>query len=289
MVGSVAVHGVGAVVALASAPSRPFVLGAIVANHVFISTAGMFPRSALLGPNIRRLPASATGVVALTFDDGPDPWVTPKVLAQLARAGQRATFFCVGRRAEAHPELVKAILAGGHSVENHTHSHPNGFALSGPQRMAREVTRAQSALTRLTGRTPIYFRAPAGIQNPFLTSVLTRTNLSLVSWTRRGFDTVTDDPARVAARVIGRGLKQGDILLLHDRVTVTLEALPRVLDEMARRGLRSEPLHHIFNVPPDKTRQAAPDATTTTGPDALRTASEATPTTAPDAPGHAAG
>jgi peptidoglycan-N-acetylglucosamine deacetylase len=239
---SAVTHGAGAVVLLAQPSSWPYVLAGLAANHVVISTAGMFPRAGWLGPNVTRLPAPAPGVLALTFDDGPDPEVTPQVLELLARAGHRATFFCVGERVEAHPELAAAIVAAGHGIENHTYSHPNGFALSGPGGMLREVEGAQAVLERIAGRRPSWFRAPAGIQNPFLPFVLARAGLSLVSWTRRGFDTVTPDAARVAARLIGPGLHPGDILLLHDRVAVTLDALPRLLDEMARRGLRSEPL-----------------------------------------------
>jgi peptidoglycan/xylan/chitin deacetylase (PgdA/CDA1 family) len=116
--------------------------------------------------------------------------------------------------------------------------------------MAEEVARAQAAIAAAGGGRPAYFRAPAGIQNPWLNFVLSRAGLSLVSWTRRGFDTVSADPIQVATRLIGPGLRAGDILLLHDRISgagsvtraVVLEALPRVLDAMAGRGLRSEPL-----------------------------------------------
>ena len=227
-------------------------LTALVGNHAVLSAAGMFPRCGWLGPNITRLPGSQArgGVVALTFDDGPDPDVTPAVLDLLDQAGARATFFCVGRRAEAHPDIVASIRARGHGVENHTYSHPNGFAFRGTGGLRREIQRAQVAIERSGGGRPHFFRAPAGIQNPLLSVVLAGAGLSLGSWTRRGYDTVTRDGARVAAR-LGRGLRGGDILLLHDASSaddtrgrpVVLDALPRVLDEMGRRGLRSEALH----------------------------------------------
>jgi peptidoglycan/xylan/chitin deacetylase (PgdA/CDA1 family) len=217
----------------------------------------MFPRCTWLGPNITRLPeAQARGVVALTFDDGPDPSVTPAVLDLLEQSGARATFFCVGHRAEAHPDIVAAIRDRGHGVENHTYSHPNGFAFRGPRGLRREIQRAQMAIERSGGGRPKLFRAPAGIQNPWLSLVLAGAGLSLVSWTRRGFDTVTRDGALVAAR-LARGLREGDILLLHDASSardtrgrpVVLDALPRVLDEMDRRGLRSEALHTVLGKP----------------------------------------
>jgi peptidoglycan/xylan/chitin deacetylase (PgdA/CDA1 family) len=248
---SVAAHGVGAAALLLVPHSGLPVLTALAANHVVIGTAGMFPRCGWLGPNLTRLPDSAEGsrTIALTFDDGPDPKVTPRVLDLLAQTGQKATFFCIGERARAHPDLIATIVARGHGVENHTYSHPNGFALRGPRRMADEVARAQDAIDRSGGGRPRFFRAPAGIQNPWLSSVLADANLSLVSWTRRGFDTVSRNGPRIAERLIGNGIQERDVLLLHDRLPIVLEALPRVLDEIQRRGLKSVPLHRAMPGP----------------------------------------
>ena len=242
---------------LAFPSSWPLMLTALVGNHAVLG-AGLFPRSTWLGPNITRLPEAQAqgGVVALTFDDGPDPHVTPAVLDLLEQSGARATFFCVGCRAEAYPDIVAAIRDRGHGVENHTYSHPNGFAFRGPRGLRHEIQRAQVAIDRSGGGQPNFFRPPAGIQNPWLSVVLAGAGLFLVSWTRRGFDTVTRDGARVAAR-LGRGLRGGDILLLHDASSardargrpVVLDALPRVLDEMSRRGLRSEALHAALEKP----------------------------------------
>lgn len=252
LVASAAVHGVALATLVALPRSWRLVLTALVGNHAVVGAAGMFPRSGWLGPNITRLPEvqAQAGVVALTFDDGPDPELTPLVLDLLEQAGARATFFCVGRRAEAHPDVVATIRDRGHGVENHTLSHPNGFAFRGPRGLLREIQCGQTAIERAGGGRPHFFRAPAGIQNPWLSLVLAGAGLTLVSWTRRGFDTVTHDAARVAAR-LGRGLRGGDILLLHDASSarnargrpVVLDALPRVLDQMDRRGLRSEALH----------------------------------------------
>ena len=252
IVASAGLHGIALATVLAFPPSWSLMLAALVGNHAALSAAGMFPRCTWLGPNITRLPASQAhnGVVALTFDDGPDPEVTPKVLDLLQQAGARATFFCVGRRAEAHPDLVAAMRSRGHGVENHTYSHSNAFAFRGPRGLRQEILRAQAAIDGAGGGRPNFFRAPAGIQNPWVPFVLAGAGLSLVSWTRRGFDTVTPDGARVAAR-LGRGLRGGDILLLHDASSarnarggpVVLDALPRVLDQMNRKSLRSEALH----------------------------------------------
>lgn len=243
---STVVHGAAAALIVARPSAWPWALSGLAANHVVLSTAGLLPRAGWLGPNVTRVPSPEPDTLSLTFDDGPDPDITPRVLDLLAAGPHRATFFCVGSRVTAHPDVARAIVAAGHRIENHTATHPNGFAFRGPGGMRREVEGAQEAIAAVTGRRPIWFRAPAGIQNPFLPFVLASAGLSLVSWTRRGFDTVTPDAAAVAARLIGPGLRAGDILLLHDRVPVSLAALPHVLDAMARAGLRSEPLPSVI-------------------------------------------
>jgi peptidoglycan/xylan/chitin deacetylase (PgdA/CDA1 family) len=251
---SLGVHGAALAALIAAPQASTLVAATLVANHLVIGTAGLFPRCAWLGPNLRRLPPHATGILSLTFDDGPDPAVTPRVLSLLEAAGQRATFFCVGARAAAYPDITAEIARRGHGVENHSYSHPNGFALRGPRGLALEIDRAQEAIGVAAGKAPTLFRAPAGIQNPWLDGVLASAGLSLVSWTRRGFDTVSRSGSRVAARLIGPGLAAGDILVLHDRTPardmagrpVVLEALPRLLDAMAAAGLRSEPVHTVL-------------------------------------------
>ena len=252
MIATAALHVIALATVAALPRTWPWALAAVIANHLTIVVASLLPRCALLGPNMRRIP-DARDVVALTFDDGPHPEITPMVLDLLEAAGAKATFFCVGSKAERSPEVVAAIRARGHDVENHSYSHPNLFALHGPGRMRQEILSAQQAIERCGGVRPKFFRAPAGFQNPWLFPVLDRAGLSLVSWTRRGFDTVTRDGARVANRLV-RGLRAGDILLLHDGSSardkdgrpVVLDALPRVLDAIARRGLRSERLGSVL-------------------------------------------
>lgn len=238
--------------ALAARPSAwPWVAGALLADHVVLTGAGLLPRSRLLGPNLRRLPPRPDAPrVALTFDDGPDPEVTPRVLDLLAARGARASFFCVGRRARRHPAVVARIVAEGHGVENHSDRHSNAFWFYPPGRLGRELEAAQRALREAGGGpAPTWFRAPAGIRSPWLQGALAGSALRLASWTRRGFDTVARDPARVLERLTD-GLADGDVLLLHDGsaartaagVPVVLEALPGLLDALERAGLAAEPL-----------------------------------------------
>nr|WP_315192014.1 polysaccharide deacetylase family protein [uncultured Albidiferax sp.] len=213
-------------------------VAALVLNHAVLTLAGLLPRCALLGSNWTRLPAAAVarGEVALTIDDGPDPLVTPLVLDLLDRHAARATFFCIGAQAALHPELCRDIVRRGHAIENHSQLHRHNFSLLGTAKLQRELQAAQDTLGGLSGTPPRFFRAPAGLRNPFLDPVLQRLGLQLASWTRRGFDTRNGDAAAVA-RILIQRLSAGDILLLHDRhaattpqgVPVILEVLPLLL------------------------------------------------------------
>jgi peptidoglycan/xylan/chitin deacetylase (PgdA/CDA1 family) len=246
LLASGAVH-LGAAAALLARPRAwPWALGALVANHAALAAAGLWPRSQLLGPNWTRLPAQA-GIatrVAITIDDGPEPDVTPQVLARLEEHRACATFFCIGERVLRYPDLAQEIVRRGHAVENHSQRHRHNFSLLGPQGMSAEISRAQESIFHVTGSRPRFFRAPAGLRNPFLDPVLVRLKLRLASWTRRGFDTVNGDPDAVFRR-LANPLQTGDILLLHDGHAarsrsgkpVILEVLPRLLDALNSKGL----------------------------------------------------
>jgi len=237
---SLLVHAAAVLLLAADLQAWPWALGVLVANHLVLGCAALSPRGRLLGPNLTRLPASAAGrcEICLTFDDGPEPDVTPRVLELLDRFQAKASFFCIGEKADAHPELVREIAHRGHSVENHSYHHRRVFAFFGMSRLRREVESAQQTLTSIAGRPPAFFRAPAGFRSPFLDLVLSTAALRYVSWTRRGFDTVSRDPQRILQRLT-RGLAAGDVLLLHDSAPVVLAVLPVLLGELAAQGLRA--------------------------------------------------
>jgi peptidoglycan/xylan/chitin deacetylase (PgdA/CDA1 family) len=226
-----------------------WMLGAVLVNHllVFVMVV-MWPGSPLLGPNMSRLPMAAASrrEVALTFDDGPDPMVTPRVLDMLDQYGAKASFFCVGNNVIAYPELVREIVRRGHSVENHTNSHPHAFPFFGPRALQQEIDSAQIAILATTGVAPIFFRAPMGFRNPFLAPIVERAGLRYTNWTRRGYDTFAKSAEPVWQR-LQRGLAAGDILLLHDgrslrphnEAPIILEVLPRLLKHLQAVNLKS--------------------------------------------------
>ncbi|NTV68635.1 MAG: polysaccharide deacetylase family protein [Azonexaceae bacterium] len=243
---TLAVHATAAVGCVLAPAIWPWAVGALVINHAIITTAGLLPRTTLLGPNLNCLPddAVARREVAITIDDGPDPEVTPKVLDLLDAAGAKATFFCIGWRARENPALCREIVARGHRVENHGDSHSKAFAFFGPGRMKADIAAAQATFTDITGQAPRYFRATAGLRNPFLDAVLHGLGLRLASWTRRPYDTRCGDPDIVLQRLT-RDLGPGDILLLHDGHAartadgqpVILAVLPRLITTLRQHSL----------------------------------------------------
>ena len=240
---SVALHAAAFAGALACSRHWRWAVAAVACDQAALTLAGMMPRSRWLGPNLSRLPGGGEAV-ALSFDDGPDPEVTPHVLDLLDRAGMQASFFCIGQRARAHPGLVTEIVRRGHGVENHTEHHPYRFAALPPAALEREIMAAQAILTVLSGRPPRYFRAPMGLRSPLLQPVLERHSLELASWTRRALDGISGD-APTALHRLTHGLAAGDVLLMHDGnaardangQAVVLKVLPALLNRLAASGL----------------------------------------------------
>jgi peptidoglycan/xylan/chitin deacetylase (PgdA/CDA1 family) len=194
-----------------------------------------------------RGPSGVRGV-ALTFDDGPHPRWTPRVLEALAERRAAATFFLIGRKAERHPEVVRAILDAGHAVGVHSYAHDRLFALRGERRVRDDLERGIATFERLTGRRPLLFRPPIGHTNPTIARVADALGLVVVGWTIGGRDGVARaKPEDVVARV-RRNLRDGAIVVLHDapeqgeREPAAIRALPAILDAIAAARLDVVPL-----------------------------------------------
>jgi peptidoglycan/xylan/chitin deacetylase (PgdA/CDA1 family) len=177
--------------------------------------------------------------VWLTIDDGPDPATTPRVLELLEAHGARATFFVVGEQVARHPELARQIVARGHTIGNHTHSHPAAdFWLASPGRTASEIDRCVGAL--LVADVPFerYFRPPVGIRNPFLDAQLAARGMRLVLWSARGLDGSGRSP-QASLRRIARRIRPGGILVSHEagsRPAKRLRFVEILLDHLASEG-----------------------------------------------------
>ncbi|WP_437733450.1 polysaccharide deacetylase family protein [Sorangium sp. So ce1335] len=209
---------------------------ALVLCGVFFLGLGMFVDV------VKRGPPGARGV-ALTFDDGPSPEHTPRVLDLLDAAGVKATFFVIGRKAEAHPELVREIAARGHAIGLHSHAHDRLFSLRSARYVERDLRQGLDVIERATGERPSLFRPPVGHTSPRIARAVDALDLDVIGWSARGFDGLGGaSPERVAARIIP-GLRDGAIVLLHDaaerddHAPAGVAALPRILEAMSRRNL----------------------------------------------------
>jgi peptidoglycan-N-acetylglucosamine deacetylase len=195
------------------------------------------PRNQWLVDNRWRV--DGAGCVALTFDDGPDPVDTPKLLDILREKGVKATFFVVGKRADQYPEIVRRAWAEGHLIANHTWSHHLLFCFLTPSRLRAEIERGAESVQRICGFRPRLFRSPVGMRHPLLRPYLKDAGLEYVSWSIRTRDTLTWNSGVLARRILNQAAS-GDIILLHDHLPrgahVMLEALPRVIDELRGRG-----------------------------------------------------
>lgn len=197
------------------------------------------------GLGVPRRLADGSGAVALTFDDGPHPQGTPAVLEALERAGARATFFLVGEQVERRPALAREIAAAGHGIALHCHRHRNLLRL-GPRALRDDLDRAGQLIAEATGREPVLYRPPYGIFSSAGLGVVRRAGLAPLLWSRWGRDWTRRATPESIARTVTGGLTAGDVLLLHDADYYSAEdswrrtaaALPHVLDEIARRGLR---------------------------------------------------
>jgi peptidoglycan/xylan/chitin deacetylase (PgdA/CDA1 family) len=172
------------------------------------------------------------GGIALTFDDGPFPASTPVLLDLLAKYQLPATFFVVGNNAAAHPELIAAILAQGHTIGNHSSHHDNLLVLRGCRALTEDIRTTQEILMR-AGIRPLVFRPPIGITSPRLKPVLASLGLQTVTFSCRIFDLGNRRVRHLAARVLTH-LRPGDILLLHDNPPLSEETKVEWYKELDR-------------------------------------------------------
>lgn len=202
-----------------------------------------------------RGPADGRNHVALTFDDGPDPDGTPRILAALDRHGLVGTFFCLGAQAVQYPEIVKEIVGRGHEVGVHGYRHRHHLLSTGPA-IRRDLDEAVAVLTGITGEPVRFFRPPYGQVSGGSLWAARRIGLELVLWSAWGREWADRDPVSVAER-IARRLRPGSIVLLHDsdacapagKAAVTESALSLVAGLIGQRGLQAVTLTGLLHDP----------------------------------------
>ena len=222
-------------------------LAALLADGIFRPTSGTLYPTINHGPRARPR-------VALTFDDGPDAEVTPRVLDALGRFGARATFFVIGRNLERNLPVARRVVAEGHELGNHswTHSYFQNFYTAASH--AQDIARNSALIRELTGTaTEPLFRPPVGLKSPSLARAAHAQQLRVVAWSVHTRDTFSRDAASTAARALNR-IQGGDIVLLHDghdregrHRRVAAEALPLILTGLRERGLECVTVSELLN------------------------------------------
>jgi peptidoglycan/xylan/chitin deacetylase (PgdA/CDA1 family) len=173
--------------------------------------------------------------VCLTFDDGPHPEFTPKMLDLLSELGVPATFFVIGREAERYPELVRRMAAEGHAVGNHSQTHPARESLTAGE-TAEEVSRCSRAIAEITGRPPQLYRPPRGKVTARDLWRMWRSGITVVLWNVDPRDYARGTSAEVAEWFRCRHLHGGDIVLMHDNHPHALEVVPVLVRDARAAG-----------------------------------------------------
>ena len=187
-------------------------------------------------------------VVSLTFDDGPHPVYTPAILDVLDRQGVVAAFFVIGREAEKYPELIKQIHQRGHLVGNHSYDHNHGYAFKSKEQLLMDAGHCDAIITKNILKTPLFYRPPYGVTNPGIKYMVEQKQYHCIGWSLRTYDTMEKNAANLTAKVLGK-ITEGDVILLHDRLAVTAEALPGIISGIKQKGYRIQRVDALFHLP----------------------------------------
>ena len=231
----------GAIPAAASA-----VAAGSLALGVYYPNSWIFGRVIGHGPHAGR-------TAYLTFDDGPNPTATDRVLDTLAAQGVPAAFFMVGAHVQRYPEIARRVVAAGQEIGNHTQHHVK-LHVRGPRRIRQELEQAHGAITTLTGTTPRAFRAPHGYRNPFVAPVARRLGYRVFGWTFGVWDSARPGADEIRRRVRSR-LRPGAVVLLHDGDgyapggdrSQTAAALPGIIQDARDAGYTFRPLGDLLS------------------------------------------
>ena len=197
--------------------------------------------SSVFGSVLSRLPGDEP-LACITFDDGPNPEATPRILDALKAAGVQATFFVLGRHADQWPELVKRMADEGHQLGNHGYYHRKLHRRT-PGYVRVDLTLGANAIERASGVRPRHFRAPHGFRNPWVTPIARSLGERTIGWSLGVWDSARPGADEIVRRTLD-GMRAGSILLLHDGDgydasgdrTQTAEALPRIIAGLRARG-----------------------------------------------------
>ena len=186
-------------------------------------------------------------IIALTFDDGPDPGITPEIL-DILKGRAKAAFFCIGKKTEGNEGILKRMVAEEHLIGTHSYSHSNWFDLFSPQRMMNEFRQSEQKIKEITGKKPLMFRPPYGVINPLLKKALQSFPYYIIGFSNRPWDTISKNEDKILKRLV-RKLKPGDVVLLHDSVPQSIPVLKEFMRIIEEKGYRIVSLSEMFRNP----------------------------------------
>jgi peptidoglycan/xylan/chitin deacetylase (PgdA/CDA1 family) len=172
--------------------------------------------------------------IALTFDDGPLPEHTEKLLNLLTQKQVKASFFLIGKNVKNNAWLTQEILKNGHLIGSHGFEHGNNFPFLSIEKMKRDIEEGIAAIAAVTGYKTNYFRPPFGVTNPNISNAVRQLQLKVIGWSLRSYDTSIKNEQTLLNRLFKA--KEGDIILLHDWASTTLKVLPTFIDEYQKKG-----------------------------------------------------
>lgn len=185
--------------------------------------------------------------IAITFDDGPHPIVTPKLIDVLENHQAKAAFFCVGKNISKNKSVVKNITQKGHLLGNHSYTHHKWFDLFSSKTMAAEIDATNSEIERAIGKRPTLFRPPYGVTNPNLKKALEKSNMFSIGWSLRSFDTIKDKD-KVLKKLKSK-TKSGDIVLFHDTNEKIIPVIEEYLNWLKTNHFKVVSLDKLLNIP----------------------------------------
>lgn len=194
---------------------------------------------------IKQTDCSLVACMALTFDDGPDPTTTPRVLDELEAAGVHATFFVIGSRVGGNESLLRRMHMAGHDIGNHTWSHPN-LTMLDPASIYAQYANTQSAIAAAGVPVPKLFRPPYGAYNA---TVRANVPLPFMLWNNDPEDWRTPDPAKIIASVLAQA-GSGRVVVMHDVDVATADALPGIIEKLQAQGYELVTVSQLFNLAP---------------------------------------
>lgn len=186
--------------------------------------------------------------IALTFDDGPNAEITPKILAILEKENIKATFFVIGDQIEENKSLLLKIHNEGHTIGNHSFSHTKKLTLFSTSKLTEDVKQCSAQIEKVIHQKPLYFRPPFGVTTPRYQRALNQLQMKSIGWNIRSLDTVSTNKEALYKKITS-SITNGSILLFHDTHQITLDVLPEIIQFCKTNGITIVPLPELINSP----------------------------------------